>query len=607
MTRLEDRRTLVDEIAQACTAGARLDAACALAGIDARTLQRWQAGGGPLQADRRPEAVRPGPAHALSEAERARIVAIANAPRFADMPPARIVPALADEGVYVASEASFHRVLRAHGQRSRRGRARPPRPSGPPSTHVAVAPGQVWCWDVTFLPARVQGRWFYLFLILDLYSRKIIGFEVHDTDQAEHAAHLARRTALAEGLHAGLARPVLHGDNGASLKATTVLAMLHWLGIAPSHSRPRVSDDNAYAEALFRTAKYRPDDFPSAGFADLDAARHWAQRFVHWYNHEHRHSGIRYVTPAQRHAGQDGPLLAARHALYQTAKEGNPRRWSGRIRNRAPIGAVTLNPERDSVVAAAVSEPLLSGSTGGPAFPARPGALAATARSGGDGVGLRSRSTAASRSHAQRREHGEAGEHRTFAAASTVAGLWQAQRPPADGPDHHGQDRRPRYETRAATTLTRTGPTRASSFSNQPTAAPAPTMCASATRTRSITAPSSTSSSRSAPASPAPSVARRPPRPRQNPPPPSPARSLSPPPPRPPRPPTPPSPSSASPARSAAPSPWPARSPNLPRPPPPRARRSSSAAASPPANGSSARSRTPSSARRPKAPSERRS
>ena len=146
---------------------------------------------------------------------------------------------------------------------------------------------------------------------------------MHDTDSAEHAAHLARRTALAEGIHAKPVRPVLHGDNGATLKATTVLAMLHWLGIEPSYSRPRVSDDNAFAEALFRTAKYRPE-FPLKGFADLDAARQWTARFVHWYNQEHRHSGIRYVTPAQRHAGQDGLVLAARHVVYQDARSTQP-------------------------------------------------------------------------------------------------------------------------------------------------------------------------------------------------------------------------------------------------------------------------------------------
>jgi hypothetical protein len=147
----------------------------------------------------------------LSEAEQARIIEIANEPRFAETPPARIVPALADEGIYIASESSFHRVLRAYGQMNRRGRAQPPRTSRPPTTHIAARPGDVWCWDVTVLPAQIQGRWFYLYLILDLYSRKIVGFEVHDTDSAEHAAHLAKRTALAEGVDAKSARPVLHG------------------------------------------------------------------------------------------------------------------------------------------------------------------------------------------------------------------------------------------------------------------------------------------------------------------------------------------------------------------------------------------------------------
>jgi transposase InsO family protein len=391
-----------------------------LAGIDTRTLQRWKAGEGLTRGDRRPDADHPVPSHALSEAERARIVAVCNKPRFAETPPARIVPALADEGIYIASESSFHRVLRAHGQMNRRGRAQPPRTSRPPTTHIATRPGEVWCWDVTFLPAQIQGRWFYFYLILDLYSRKIVGFEVHDTDSAEHAAHLARRTALAEGVHAKPVRPVLHGDNGATLKATTVLAMLHWLGIKPSYSRPRVSDDNAFAEALFRTAKYRPE-FPLKGFADLDAARQWAGRFVHWYNHEHHHSGIRYVAPAQRHAGQDRSVLSARHVLYQAARASNPRRWSGPTRNWTPIGIVTLNPEHDSIVRTATSQIQLSRSIGAPAFPPRPGNAHAMERNEGE------ERSAATRSHAQRamtREHGEDGEdgeHRTFSAVSTVA------------------------------------------------------------------------------------------------------------------------------------------------------------------------------------------
>jgi putative transposase len=353
MIGLEDRRTLVQHIEAAHTAGARLRPACQTAGITVRTLQRWQAQEGLSRGDRRPEAERARPDHALSEDECARILAVANEPRFAALPPARIVPTLADEGVYLASESSFQRVLRAQGQNCHRGRSRAPQPARRPTTHIATGPGEVWCWDMTYLPATVQGHWFYLYLIMDLYSRKIVGWEVHATDDADHAAHLLKRTALAEGVHAMANKPVLHGDNGSTLKATTVLAMLNWLGVKPSYSRPRVSDDNPYVESLFKTAKYRPE-FPVRGFADLDQARAWAGDFTHWYNCVHRHSGIRYVTPAQRHAGEDLAILQARHQTYLQARARNPRRWSGSTRDWSHIGAVTLNPERDTVVNAAL-------------------------------------------------------------------------------------------------------------------------------------------------------------------------------------------------------------------------------------------------------------
>ena len=361
MIGLGDRQALAQHIHTAHSDGARLHLACETAGIDLRTLQRWTAQEGLKSGDGRPQAVHPLPSHALSEAERAQLLLVANEPRFAAVPPARIVPMLADEGIYLASESSFSRVLREHGQTAHRGRAKAPKAGRPPTTHIATAPRQVWCWDMTYLPAQVLGRWFHLYLILDLYSRKIVGWEVHDSDDADHATHLVRRTALAEGIAALKAKPVLHGDNGSTLKATTVLAMLNWLGIKPSYSRPRVSDDNAYAESLFRTAKYRPE-FPTKGFADLEQARTWAAGFVHWYNVRHRHSGIRYVSPAQRHAGEDHAILAARHALYLQARERQPARWSGGTRDWSPIGPVTLNPERDCIVkahsAAIADEPL---------------------------------------------------------------------------------------------------------------------------------------------------------------------------------------------------------------------------------------------------------
>ena len=347
MIGLEDRQVLARDIHVAHAAGARLKPACAIAGIELRTLQRWKATDGLVSGDRRPQAVRPPAGHALTQAERAHVLAVANEPRFAAVPPARIVPMLADEGIYLASESTFSRVLKAHGQTAHRGRAKAPKRGRPPTTHIATEPRQVWCWDMTYLPAQVQGRWFHLYLILDLYSRKIVGWEVYDSDHADHAAHLVRRTALAEGIAALVSKPVLHGDNGSTLKATTVLAMLNWLGVKPSYSRPRVSDDNAYAEALFRTAKYRPE-FPAKGFAELDDARAWAVSFVHWYNEEHCHSAIRFVTPSQRHAGLDAAILQQRHGTYIRARSERPERWNGRTtRNWEPVAQVWLNPERE--------------------------------------------------------------------------------------------------------------------------------------------------------------------------------------------------------------------------------------------------------------------
>lgn len=166
MIGLEDRQTLVRNITEAHRDGARLRLACETAGIDVRTLQRWNAGAGLVMGDARPQAVRPVATHALTDAEREQVLRVANEPRFADLPPARIVPMLADEGVYIASESTFSRVLREHGQAARRGRAKSPRPTRPPTTHIATAPGEVWCWDMTYLPATVVGQWFHLLLAI---------------------------------------------------------------------------------------------------------------------------------------------------------------------------------------------------------------------------------------------------------------------------------------------------------------------------------------------------------------------------------------------------------------------------------------------------------
>ena len=311
--------------------------------ISLRTFQRWvQDGDDAVSADSRTTSARPEPANKLSDDERGQILAVANSEEFASLPPSQIVPALADRGVFIASESSFYRVLKAASQQHHRGRAKKPS-SRVLTSHCATGPNQVWSWDITWLPAAIKGQYYYWYMVLDVFSRKIVGHEVHVAESAELASLLMRRASLAEGL-AGRSL-VLHSDNGSAMKGSTMLATLEQLGVAPSFSRPRVSNDNAYAESLFRTCKYRPD-YPNKPFGSLEEARAWTQKFVRWYNQVHRHSGLKFVTPAQRHEGRDTAILAHREQVYREAQKRNPQRWSQGTRNWKLDDQVWLNPER---------------------------------------------------------------------------------------------------------------------------------------------------------------------------------------------------------------------------------------------------------------------
>jgi transposase InsO family protein len=339
-----DRQNAMALIDQAIAAGAGRAQACAELGIDERSYRRWRARDGTPE-DRRPRALWPAPRNALSAEERRAVLDTCNSPAFESLPPSQIVPRLADEGRYLASEASFYRILRAEGQQHHRGRAKPTVRRPPPTSHRARGPCQVWSWDITWMPGPIRGGFFYLYLILDIFSRKIVGWEVHERESAEHAAELVRRAVRVEGC---LTRPlVLHADNGSPMKGATMKATLERLGITASYSRPRVADDNPFSEALFRTCKYRPD-WPASGFASREDAQRWVARFVAWYNHEHRHSAIRFVTPSARHAGEDRAILERRTDLYAKARAANPARWSRQIRNWTPASDVCLNPERDT-------------------------------------------------------------------------------------------------------------------------------------------------------------------------------------------------------------------------------------------------------------------
>ncbi len=344
MTNALDRRRIVELVNEALTAGARLRSICAELGIGENTYRRWSAGG----EDQRPHIERTTPVHALTPAERQAVLNACHRPQFASLPPAQIVARLLDdEQRYLASESTFYRILHQAGEQRRRGRQAAPRHKGPPRRHRADGPNACWTWDVTYLPTQVRGQFLYLYLIIDIYSRKIVGHEVFDAESMANSATVIQRAVLREQCaHRPL---VLHSDNGSAMKGSTIHAKLDELGITPSHSRPRVSNDNAYSEALFRTCKYRPE-YPLEGFADLCVARRWVGSFVHWYNDVHRHSEIRYVTPAQRHGGLDKAILGQRHQIYQQAKAKHPARCSRQTRNWQPVGSVWLNPDKETVI-----------------------------------------------------------------------------------------------------------------------------------------------------------------------------------------------------------------------------------------------------------------
>ena len=345
MTSPSNRRDVLAMLDEAVAAGSRLAPACALLGLSLRTLQRWRH----RPEDARPQAHRPAPAHQLSDEERQYLLVVANEPAHAQMTPHQIVPKLADEGIYLASESTFYRVLKARGQTAHRGRSNAPQRRAP-TTHRATGPNQVWCWDITWMPSTVKGRYFYWYMVKDIHSRLLVANEVHEGESADHASDLITKACLRERT-AG--RPlVLHSDNGSAMKGAVMLATLHELGVASSFSRPRVSNDNAFAESLFRTAKYCPM-WPERPFDTLDDARRWVNRFVTWYNDEHRHSALKYVTPRQRHVGQADALLAARAALYAEARQHNPARWAGETRNWVLANDVYLNPERPPLRTAA--------------------------------------------------------------------------------------------------------------------------------------------------------------------------------------------------------------------------------------------------------------
>jgi len=283
LTSAVQRRKAIELIGEAHASGAGLVRACGEIGICLRTLKRWRKaligdGGGHDRRKGSPRRV----LHRLSEEERQRILLTCNQAEYASLPTGQIVPALADQGLYIGSESSFYRVLHTHGQVQRRDRARPPQePRAVPRLRTAGA-NQVWSWDITYLLTTVRGIWLYLYLVIDVWSRKVVAWDVHERGDPAIAADLVSRASLRERISKTRKQPlILHADNGNAMGAATLESRLEELGVLRSFSRRRVSNDNPYSESLFRTVRYRPD-YPRKPFASKDQACQWVAGFVDW-------------------------------------------------------------------------------------------------------------------------------------------------------------------------------------------------------------------------------------------------------------------------------------------------------------------------------------
>lgn len=337
---------ILDLLAVAQSKGARLDKSCAVLGVSPRMVERWKVA--PVGDDQR-QGPRSEPSNKLTQVERTQLLTVVNSPQYRDLSPKQIVPKLADEGLYLASESTLYRVLRQEGQLAHRERSRPAVHSRP-KEHVANGPNQVWSWDITYLPSAVRGMFFYLYMVVDVWSRKVVGFEIHTEESMALSARMITR--ICAEMKIDEQQLVLHSDNGGAMKGATMLATLQKLGVVPSFSRPHVSDDNPYSEALFRTLKYCPE-YPGKPFETPEASRTWVSAFVKWYNTEHLHSGIKFVTPDDRHFGRSEQVLSKRKIVYDKARRKNPERWSGKPRNWDPIEIVVLNPVKRSKTNAA--------------------------------------------------------------------------------------------------------------------------------------------------------------------------------------------------------------------------------------------------------------
>lgn len=315
-----DRQTVIGLIDEAMASGARQSKACVVIDLDERRLRNWRKSGG----DGRTGGYR-AKDQALSAAEKDAIVEAFSAPDLKDLPPKQAFIRLLDRGVYLGSYSSFLRVLKERevvgckGHRNGTGNKKRPE-------LAATAPNQIWCWDITWLESRTKGKYFYLYMIIDMYSRKVVGWTVAARENGGVAKALFARTLEAEGVSED--QLIVHSDNGKPMRSRTLRALYKLLSVAASYGRPHTSNDNAFAESLFATLKGRVA-FPEY-FGSLEAAEAFCTEFFPWYNEEHQHSGLDYVTPSKVHAGAHLAIFAQRNARLEQQRLLHPKRHGGK-------------------------------------------------------------------------------------------------------------------------------------------------------------------------------------------------------------------------------------------------------------------------------------
>ncbi len=335
----EERKKAICLIEEAKTEGARISKACECLEISVRTFKRWKSG---RIIDQRKGSDKSIPKKLTSE-ERQAIIDACCSREYQDLTPYEIQVILLDAKVYLGSVSTFYRVLRSENMVHFRGNTRKGTKKHRPPERVATGPNQVWAWDITYLKTSVAGMYFYLYTIIDVWSRKIVGWSIENSENYEHSERLFKRVMKSHELK----KVFLHSDNGNPMKAGTMLMTLYKLGIIPSFSRPRVSNDNAYIESFFKTLKYMKS-YPKY-FETIIDAQYWVADFLDWYNDRHLHSSIAYVTPNQKQSGEAESIIAARNEVKRIAYEAKRIRWSSKMAEIISPQTVLLNPSLETL------------------------------------------------------------------------------------------------------------------------------------------------------------------------------------------------------------------------------------------------------------------